>query len=262
MNIRKLLVASVAIIGLVLTETVTDARAGGVSGVASEWTQILNNIQLTLSQNTQLQTLENDFQHLQNDLTMIEKAEATTNSVVNGDINQIFGPALQDMQMLSSIIQNGQGLAYSMANLDQEFSNRYRGFGYTTAANYPAQYQQWIQTSLDTTHNTMKALGLQGSQLTNDNAVLVALEQKSQSSSGLLQAIQAGNQLAAQEIVELQKLRQLMMADIESKQVFQAQQLSETTATQDLNATFFAQPDSVNTDTRTFTAVPPQYQSQ
>jgi len=255
--------AGILIVTLVMSESVTDAHAGGISGVASEWTQILNNIQLTLSQNNQLQQIQNEFQQLANEEQLILNAESqttslinTTNSAVNGDLNQIFGPALNDMQMLSQIIQKGQGLAYSMANLDQEFTNRYKGFGYSTAQNYPAQYQQWYQTSLDTTHNTMNALGLQSSQLTNDNSILVALQAKSQSSTGMLQAIQAANQLAGQEVIELQKLRQLMMADIQSKQAFQAQQLSEGMSTVDLDNQFFAPPTAANSDSRTFSPIP------
>ena len=48
-----------------------------------------------------------------------------------------------------------------------------------------------------------------------------------------------------------------MMADITSKQAFQAQQLNESMAASDLNKNFFAAPTTpANTDTRTFSAVP------
>ena len=256
MKATKRIILFLLTMTLVLSESATDARAGGVTGVASEWTQILNNIQLMLGNESMLGQLQNSFQQLQNDLTMIQNAEQQTKSLATGDTSQIFGPAVSDMQELSQIIQAGQGLAYSMGNLDQEFTNRYQGYGYTTAANYPAQYQKWFQTSLDTTHNTMNALGLQSSQLNNDSAILAQLQAKSQSSTGLLQAIQAANQLAGQEVIELQKLRQLMMADIQSKQAFQAQQLGEGMAATDLDNRFFAPPTSVNADTRSFSPIP------
>jgi P-type conjugative transfer protein TrbJ len=256
--VKQVLCVSI-VFTLAMSESIHPAQAGGISGVATEWTQRLNNIQLTEENSTTLQQLENQFQQLQHELTMIQHAELQTQSMTNIQQNPIFGSAMQDMMQLSNIVQQGNALAYSMANLDQEFSNRYRGFGYTTSTNYPLQYKKWLQTSLDTSHGALDALNIQGSQLNNDTQLLTRLEQQSQSSTGLLQAIQTANQLAAQEIVELQKLRQLMMVDIQSKQVFQAQQLSDSMATSDMNQMFFSLPPSSNSDSRTFAPVASDY---
>jgi len=50
------------------------------------------------------------------------------------------------------------------------------------------------------------------------------LQQQSQNSTTLLQTLQVGNSLAAQELAEMEKLRQLMLTDITSKATYQAQQ--------------------------------------
>ena len=46
----------------------------------------------------------------------------------------------------------------------------------------------------------------------------------SQNSVGRLQAIQAGNQIAAQQVRQLQKLRQLMMTQMQMQSAFMATQ--------------------------------------
>jgi len=269
----KLVRASIALIALLELTTgraVPHAEAGGLSGVATEWTQILNNIQLQEANTEWLQQLEDDFQSLNNQLTQIQTAEAhlaqaetQTVSMVNTIPNQIFGPALADMQKLASIVQTGQGLAYSMANLDQQFATRYKGYGNAVTSTYPQLYKGWAQTSLDTTHGTLSAVGIQGQQLTNDNNIVTQLQQQAQSTTGMMQALQTANQIAAQEAVELQKLRVLMMADIASKQAYQAQQISEQMATIDMGGTFFTAPNtpSTNSDSRTFAPVPSGYGS-
>jgi P-type conjugative transfer protein TrbJ len=245
-------------------ESVQPAYAGGVTGVASEWTQLLNWAQLLEENSTELQALENSFTDIQNALTQIQNqetlighAEQQTTSLLNVMNNPVFKDALTDMNKLTNIIQVGNGLAYSMANMDTEFTNRFKGFGYTNAANYPGQYQSWMQTSLDTTHGALLAVGVQGQQLPSDTQVLAQIQAQAASTTGMLQTVQVANELAGQEVLELQKLRQIMLADITSKQAFQAQQISEGIAASDLNNTFFSNPqNTTNSDSRTFSPIP------
>lgn len=268
MNHLKRIVAIAAIFFLVMGESVQPAHAGGVSGVASEWTQILNNVQLMEANTNWLQELEDDMQSLQQQLQIIQNTEntmvnteRTATSAVNVVPQMIFNPAMQDLMSLAHVVQTGQGLAYSMANLDQAFAQQYKGYGNAATRSYPQMYRGWMQTSLDTAHGAMNVVGLQGSQLQSDTQLLTQLQQQAQSTNGLLQALQVGNELAAEQATELQKLRVLIMSDISSKQAFQAQQISEGMASTDMNGTFFAAPNTTSTDTdgRTFNAVPAGY---
>ena len=84
---------------------------------------------------------------------------------------QVFGPIMADISRLAGVVQNGRALAYSMANLDAEFRNRFRGYGYN-AKHWFRDYRDWSQTSLDTTLGTLRAAGLQGEQLASEQAVL------------------------------------------------------------------------------------------
>jgi P-type conjugative transfer protein TrbJ len=78
------------------------------------------------------------------------------------------------------------------------------------------------------------------------------LQQMSQNSTTMLQAVQAGNQIAAQQALELEKLRQLIMMDLTSKQTFQAEQTQKAMSNQDLQDHFFADPDNGQYDRTTY----------
>ena len=97
----------------------------------------------------------------------------------------------------------------------------------------------WSQTSLDTTLGTLRAAGLQGQQLQSEQAVLDRLRVMAQSSDGRMQALQVANQIAEQQVQQTMKLRQLMLADLQSKQAFQAAQMQRQAATEAASEQFF-----------------------
>jgi P-type conjugative transfer protein TrbJ len=113
-----------------------------------------------------------------------------------------------------------------MANLDAEFRNRFRGYGYN-ARTWFRDYRDWSQTSLDTTLGTLRAAGLQGEQLASEQAVLDGLRRMAESSDGRMKALQVSNQIMEQQVQQLMKLRQLILADLQSKQAFQAAQIQK-----------------------------------
>lgn len=180
---------------------------------ATEPTQILNNIAL----------LEQYIQQGQQYLTQISQYER---QIKDGTIigPQMFGPVAQDLMGLQRVVQGGEALSYNMGNLDQQFTAKFGGFGYKPTQNFSLNYKQWSQTSLDSTQHALGAANLQSSQLASEQALLSQLTTMSQSSDGQLQAIQVGNQVASEQIDQLMKLRQLMMADMQSKASFQAAQ--------------------------------------
>jgi P-type conjugative transfer protein TrbJ len=56
---------------------------------------------------------------------------------------------------------------------------------------------------------------------------LQRLQQDAQSADGQQKAIQVGNEIAAEQVSQLIQLRELMMADIQSKAAFQAKQIAD-----------------------------------
>ncbi len=63
---------------------------------------------------------------------------------------------------------------------------------------------------------------MQGQQLQNEQAVLTSLRTMAQTSDGAVEALQVLGEISEQEVQQLMKLRELMLADLQSKQAFQA----------------------------------------
>ena len=183
-------------------------RTGVVGGIATEWTQLANNLQLVNKYIRQGEELRQKI------LMVADMARNTANLPA-----QIFGPIMADIGRLAGVVQNGRSLAYSMANLDAEFRNRFRGYGYN-ARTWFRDYRDWSQTSLDTTLGTLRAAGLQGEQLASEQAVLDGLRRMAESSDGRMKALQVSNQIMEQQVQQLMKLRQLILADLQSKQAY------------------------------------------
>src|SRR5690242_21073684 len=135
---RKRLIAVLILLGLA-AEAPPSAQAGVF---ATEVTQLLNHAQLVMGYIRQGLQLENEVNLL-------------VETVRNGKAlrNQIYGPISADLNALAGIVQGGQALAYSLANLDAQFRNTFPGYA-TTPNAYYRQYQNWSQTTLDTTLGT------------------------------------------------------------------------------------------------------------
>lgn len=214
----KTVVVLVVAFSMLFVAVPIESDAGVIAGVATEWTQILNHVQLIQSYIRQGLQLVNELKHYQ---------LALKESLIQP--NQVFGVIQQDLGQLGQLVQGGRALAYSMANLDAQFRNTFTGYGFRTQGYYQ-DYQKWSQTSLDTTLNSLKAAGFHGQQLQSQQAILAALRAQSTGASGEVQAIEVGNQIAEQQVEQLMALRQLMLVDLQSKQAYQAEQIQKEQA--------------------------------
>jgi P-type conjugative transfer protein TrbJ len=222
--------SAVAIVALMAGATLDPPAAhAGVPGLfATEYTQLLNYVELVGS-------LEKQVEQVENQLSQI--ADMTKHGLTITD--QLFGTVGSDIANLRQIVNTGQALSYTMSNMDGAFRVRFPG--YSTSTNYGQSYQSWSQTSLDSTLGALSAAGLQNSQFDSDTALLQTLQQQSTSSVGRMQAIEVGNQIAENQAEQLMKLRQLMMADMQSKAAYQGS-LVQAEATKQANSdAFFGQ---------------------
>jgi P-type conjugative transfer protein TrbJ len=214
----KKAMAFTVVLSMLILGVPAPTDAGAVAGLATEWTQILNHVQLVMGYIRQGLQLENELKQYEEELKQ-------------GLVlpQQVFGPIQQDLSQLAQVVQGGQALAYSMGNLDAQFRNTFKGYSFRTQG-YFNDYKKWSQTSLDTTMNSLRAAGLQGQQLKNAQAVLAQLRAMSTGAAGQMQAVEVGNQIAEQQVEELMSLRQLMLTDLESKQAYQAERIQKEQA--------------------------------
>ena len=220
-------VTAIVLVAVMAAETVNPVPAyAGVPGLfATEYTQILNYLQL-------IGSLEKQVLMVENQLTQI------ANEVKHGLTipNQLFGTVASDIANLNQIVRTGQSLSYTMSNLDGNFRLRFPGYASTT--NYGQSYQSWSQTSLDSIRGALNAAGLQNSQFNSEQALLQTLQGQSMTAVGRMQAIEVGNQIAENQAEQLMKLRQLMMADMQSKASYQGA-LVQAEATKQANSDLF-----------------------
>lgn len=222
---RKDVIAIVVATGLML-QNAAPVRAG-IYAFATEFTQTLNYGQLV-------------NQYLRQGEQLSEALKQTEDLLKNSQIldSQIFGPIMGDITQLAAVVQGGMALAYSMANLDAEFRSRFRGYAYNSRK-YFVDYRDWSQTALDTAESTLRAAGVQSDQLFDEQAVLDQLREMSQTSDGRMEALQVANQIAEQQVQQLMKLRELMLADLQSKQAFQGHQIQKDAAIEAAVEQFF-----------------------
>ena len=78
-----------------------------------------------------------------------------------------------------------------------------------------------------------------GQQLQSEQSVLTALKASLQSTNGQQQALQALGDVSEHQVEQLMKLRELMMADMSSKQAYQAAMIQQHAASEAAAQRFF-----------------------
>ena len=220
---RRLVISVLILLG-VSGGALQKAEAGAF---ATEVTQLLNHAQLLLMYIREGLQLENELAMYANMLRNTKNLSPQT-----------FGQIAGDISALAQIVQGGQALAYSLGNLDQLFRSTYPGYA-TNPTVYYQNYQKWSQTSLDTTLGALRAAGLQSQQMQNEESIVSALEFMSETADGQMQALNVLGEIDDQEVQQLMKLRELMMADMSSKQAYQAAMIQEQAADQAATQWFF-----------------------
>jgi P-type conjugative transfer protein TrbJ len=194
------------------------AHAGAATGGATEWTQLLNNVQLLEQSgqgvtqiNNQVTQITNQMTQIQNQLdqyrTMLQNLEKLPDN--------IWGQAQQDLNKLRELTQQGDGIAFSMGGLDDVLKQRFPSFeefasGVQGGENYSDQYQSWSQTNRDTIGGTLAQAGLTAQQFDSEQSTMRELQTQSQSAVGQMQALQVGHSIASQQVEQMQKLRGLV----------------------------------------------------
>jgi len=199
----------------------------------TEVTQLLNNVQMVKQVLTATQQLQAELNMYKN---MVTNSESMP--------NHIWGKTLQDITRMNALLQQSQALAHTSGNLDDQYASRYGTYkSYSTkqmnGQDWDSKYDQWSRETHDNMLYTMKALGLQASQMDEDDAVMQQLQTLSQSTEGRMQALQVGNMMAAQTMRQIQKLEKLMMVNTQMQANYLAAQQDKEAALQAARQKFF-----------------------
>ncbi len=211
-------VAAVSAIAASMVVSVPAAQAGGVTGAATEWTQLANNAELVellkssgIQVENQVQQISQLAQQIQNQLAIYQNMLQNTAQLPG----HVWGQVEHDLETLQSIVSQGGGIAFSMGNADDVLKQRFKSFsdlrsGLPTGEDFSSTYQQWSDTNRDTIAGTLKAANLTAEQFSSEEATMTSLRAMSQTADGQMKALQVGHQIAAQQVAQTQKLRGLV----------------------------------------------------
>lgn len=194
------------------------AYAGGVTVQATEWTQLANNTELISlvgksaeQVNNQITQITQLAEQIQNQLNIYKNMLQNTAQLPN----HIWGQVENDLKSLQNIVNQGQGVAFSMGNVDDVLKQRFQSFAEMKSnlpdgASFSTTYQSWSDTNRDTIAGTLKAANLTADQFSGEESTMSQLRLMSESSDGQMKALQVGHQIAAQQVAQMQKLRGLV----------------------------------------------------
>ena len=182
---------------------------GAIPYEATEWTQLANNAQLINLAIKEAQQIAIQFQNL----------ESVYQNSLSFD-TYLWEDTFNQLVRLSDIVRSGQALSYSNTNIDLDFKRRFKDHSYYANPNYNSidydtQYKLWSDTNYDTIKGTLESVHLHNEMFIDEEKTITQLDQMSQTSQGRMQAVQAGNQIAVQQVRQMQKLRQVTMSNIQ-----------------------------------------------
>ncbi len=198
---RFLSTVLVAVGCLLFTCVPADAQFGGGTQIVFDPTMFARQLQ-QLQQETA--TVTNLAQQLQ---YMIQNTTGGGGGIWQSNQNLLTN--------LGDLINQQEGLSYSVQGVTQQFQQLYPGFNTATTAGV-----QSPQATTETTLNTLNGA------LASVQAQSQSLELKNQTAVGRLQAIQVGNEIALAQVQQVQMLRQLVMAMMNSQNVAAADQVN------------------------------------
>jgi P-type conjugative transfer protein TrbJ len=190
------------------------------------------------------ETTLNTARQLQQQINMYNDMVKQGLSLPNSMLNSITS----DMRRLQAIYEDSRALAHSMSNLDKQFRDQFKGYddylksiGQGTN-NMPDRYEKWAAAGFDNARTAMQAAGMNVSTFESEDALLRSLVQRSQTAQGRMQAIQAGNEIAAQQVQQLQKLREMIAASITLQSNYIAQQTERQAVDDAFRENFYSAP--------------------
>ncbi|THK35157.1 P-type conjugative transfer protein TrbJ [Ensifer sp. MPMI2T] len=215
---REFMTAAAFATAVIAISQPVSVHAGGVTGQATEWTQLANNAELISlvgksaeQVNNQITQINQLAQQIQNQLNIYQNMLQNTAQLPS----HVWGQVESDLHQLQSIVAQGQGIAFSMGNIDDVMSQRFQSYaGFRTTlpdnATFSNSYQTWSTTNRDTIAGTLRAANLTAEQFSSEEATMSSIRAMSETADGQMKALQVGHEIAAQQVAQMQKLRGLV----------------------------------------------------
>ncbi|MBZ9994102.1 P-type conjugative transfer protein TrbJ [Mesorhizobium sp. BH1-1-4] len=194
------------------------ANAGAATGNATEWTQLLNNSELVGLVGQSAEQVQNQVtqitqlaEQIQNQIRIYENMLQNTAKLPS----QVWGQVENDLRKLQGVVDQGQGIAFSMGNIDDVLKQRFKSYSdfktnLPEGKDFSSAWQSWSDTNRDTIAGTLKGANLTAEQFSSEEGTMRQLRSMSETADGQMKALQVGHQIATQQVAQTQKLRGLL----------------------------------------------------
>lgn len=193
---------------------------GGCPQCATEPTQIMNNIQLVAQYMKQVEQHSTQVRNMVTNVSQLQDmlVQATQFDMM-GQLKPFYDIA-GSLRSIGMAVQSAKGIAYSMDNLDGRFRAQFKG--YVANPNVSYQYRAWSDNVNSTFESTMKGMELTRQEIENETTFAQKLQAMAATSRGRNQLEQTIIAFADASVGQMQKLRTLMLMDMQSKQAYQS----------------------------------------
>ena len=145
---------------------------------------------------------------------------------------------------LGNSIGSNNGLSYDAGNINSQFSSLFPG--YINQGDYFQNYQNNVDATQNTLNGVMQSLNQNNNDFNNAQSRLGFLEAQAQNAQGQTQAIQASAQIQAEQVAQIELLRQTLMTQTNAQTVYEASQTQQAAAKENIEQNF-VNSGSVNT---------------
>ena len=183
--------------GILLTLNNSVFAGGAATGGATEVTQIMNNVQLAEQYAQQVQQYATQLQQYQ---AQLQNLMLNPTSIMGSDVSRL-------MHGIGGVMQAGQSIGGTMAQIDGNFSRTYNS---PLAGTFSQNFKTWTSASTDTLGAAMRSAGMHRDAFATDTAALTALFNKTQSSQGTVAAVQTLSEINVMQVQQMQKLQDLI----------------------------------------------------
>lgn len=184
---------------LLCLSSISPARAGTVAGFGggTEYTQILNNVQLANSYS----------QMLTNYTTQLQQYQAQLKNLERGSAGQIGAEVPGIMRGIGTIMAGTNSIGGTMAAIDSNFANTFKS---PLAQSYADRFKSLTTTSTATLGASASASGLQRDTMEAETRALERAFAEVQETDGTVAAVQKLGAINAQQVQQTQAMRELI----------------------------------------------------
>jgi P-type conjugative transfer protein TrbJ len=224
----KLLLAFCIISGLIVGSV---NAGGGLSGGATEVTQLANNAELVVQVGQLAESLQHEIQMI---MDMIQNTLALPQKL----IGQVTGAIRNVMNVYNKV----QGILGKLSNIDEEFRNKFFsaiksgnvGGASAWVKDYAKEYFNLAEAIEREAKQTLENLKVSADDITDSSQILEELSSNASSATGRNSILQAGNELLSFMGGELVKTRTLMLEQTKTYLDYAERQRSKEDAAADV----------------------------